>query len=205
MLKLTPKEQKLVLLLACLLISGFILRYVLPEKEDLHIARESGAEEMLHPAGGNNLSDDDLEQQAKKIIEVHVTGAVVHSGVYILEEGARVYQAVEKAGGTSDDADLERINLAQPLYDGQQVFVPRKLEEGPSGEENSYPQGGKLNINIATQSQLEALPGIGAVKAQSIIKYRQENGHFSSIEELLKISGIGEHTLEGIRELISVY
>jgi len=215
-LKLTPKEQKLVLLLACLLVFGFVLRFLLPEKETIHIAGESDAERTLHRTGIENIASEGMEQgnqfsEAKKTIEVHIAGAVARSGVYRLEEGARVYQAVDKAGGALDDADLERINLAQPLYDGQQVIVPRRLKENPSGEagmpasENSSPREGKVNINIATQSQLEVLPGIGPVKARSIIKYRQENGFFASIEELLQVNGIGDKTVEGIREMISIY
>lgn len=210
LLKLTPKEQKLVLLLGFLLILGIVLKFVLPEQEALHISKGPGGEEMLHHTGAEGLPSGETNQdnlsEMKKTIEVHVAGAVVQSGVYLLEEGARVYQAVEKAGGALGDADLERINLAQPLYDGQQVIVPRQLQEG-SPAEGAGPLSleGKVNINTATQSQLETLPGIGLVKARSIIKYRQENGYFSSIEDLTKVNGIGEKTLENIKELISIY
>lgn len=217
-MKLTPKEQKLVLLLACLLVFGFVLRFILPEKETIYISGESEAEKTFHRKGTENAAskgteEDSQSSEAKKTIEVHIAGAVAHAGVYCLEEGARVYQAVKKAGGALEDADLEKINLAQPLYDGQQIIVPRRLKENTPGEaeagmpasENSSPREGKVNINTATQSQLEVLPGIGPVKARSIIKYRQENGFFSSIEELLQVNGIGDKTLDGIRELISIY
>lgn len=218
LLKLTPKEQKLILLLGCLLVLGFVLRFVLPEQESFQITRGSeGAEEVPPLSESDNLHGEETDQgnfssEATKTIEVHVAGAVARAGVYLLEEGSRVYQAVEKAGGALEDADLERINLAQPLYDGQQVLIPRQLQEGGSGEETGLnpsashsPQNEKININLATESQFETLPGIGSVKARSIIKYRQENGYFSSIEDLLKVSGIGEKTLEGIRELITIY
>ncbi len=215
MLKLTPKEQKLVILLACLLVFGFVMKFVLPEKEPLQITSKSEAGELTN-SGTENLPIEQIKQgdpsaETKKTIEIHITGAVANSGVYLLEEGARVYQAVEKAGGPLEDADLERINLAQPLYDGQQVIIPRQVTEGLSGEEGRpvleklSSREEKVNINMATQSQLEALPGIGSVKAQSIIKYRQENGFFSSIEDLLNVNGIGDKTLEGIRELVSIY
>lgn len=218
LLKLTPKEQKLVLLLGCLLILGFVLRFVLPEQESLQITR--GSEEVEEaPSLSGNLHGEETgqgnfssEATKTKTIEVHVAGAVARAGVYLLEEGSRVYQAVEKAGGALEDADLERVNLAQPLYDGQQIIIPRQLQGGASGDETGLnpsesgsSQSGKININLATQSQLETLPGIGSVKARGIIKYREENGYFSSIEDLLKVSGIGEKTLEGIRELITIY
>ncbi len=210
MLKLTPKEQKLVLLLGCLLVLGIGLRFFLPEQKSLQISKEAGEEEMFHLSGAQGApageaADVNLPVD-KKMIEVHIAGAVAGPGVYLLEEGARVYQAMEKAGGALGEADLERINLAQPLYDGQQVIVPRKLQEGwPAGEAGPLPQDGKININMADQSLLETLPGIGSVKAQSIVKYRQENGYFSSIEDLAKVNGIGKKTLENISDLISIY
>jgi competence protein ComEA len=137
---------------------------------------------------------------------------VQEPGVYILEEGARVYEAVEKAGGQSDDADFEMINLAEPLYDGQPVYVPRKSDRDPSQISGGIYRGGlqqvkdgKININSADKSQLETLPGIGAVKAQSIIDYREKNGPFKSVDDLLKVNGIGGKTLESLGDLIMVY
>jgi competence protein ComEA len=211
--KLTPKEQKLVILLGFLLALGIVLKFVLPEPETLHISKGAGAggegaplHGRVQGVPGEEMGQDSLSEM-KNTIMVHVAGAVTRSDVYVLEEGARVHQAIEKAGGALEDADLERINLAQPLYDGQQVIVPRQLQGGiPSGEIGTPPHNeGKININLATQSQFESLPGIGAVKAQSIIRYRQENGYFSSIEDLTKVNGIGEKTLENIKEFITIY
>lgn len=211
MFKLTPKEQKLVLLLVCLLVLGIVLRFALPAggraspEIILHGDMESNAEHGNNGDNGNGVEE-------KKLIIIHITGAVQEPGVYILEEGARVYEAVEKAGGQSDDADLEMINLAEPLYDGQPVYVPRKSDRDPSQISGGiYPgglqqvKGGKININSADKSQLETLPGIGAVKAQSIIDYREKNGPFKSVDDLLKVTGIGGKTLESLGDLITVY
>lgn len=217
MFKLTPKEQKLLLLLVCLLALGIVLRFVL-FRQDTSVAltaQTGSSDNIMENMAEKEENEEETKEEddVEKVIIVHVTGAVNNPGVYYLPEGARVFHAVEEAGGASEEADLERINLAQPLYDGQPVYVPRKGEEGspqPSGINNS--QSGspshniaKININTASKSQLETLPGIGSVKAQNIITYREKNGPFQRVEDLLKVSGIGEKTLEGIIELITVY
>ena len=206
MWKLTPKEQRILLLLGCLLVIGVFLVYILPGQDIF--AQDKGNYAIQIVSEGKDLS---LAVQAdisvKKFIQVHVTGAVTSAGVYLLEEGSRAHQAVEKAGGYLEDADLERINLAQPLFDGQQIFVPRKSDAGfiaGSGANPDLP-GGKININTATKSDFETLPGIGPARADRIIKYRQEKGYFYSVDDLLNISGIGAKTLDGFRELITVY
>ncbi len=205
MFKLTPKEQKLVLLLVCLLLLGIVLRFALP----------AGGKESPGILLNAEMEGDDKEAavpEEKELIIIHITGAVREPGVYILEEGARVFEAVEKAGGQSDDADLEMINLAEPLYDGQPVYVPRKSDRDSLQLSNGVSQGGlrqvkesRININSAGKAQLETLPGIGAAKAQSIIDYREKNGPFKSIDDLLKVTGIGDKTLEGLGDLITVY
>ena len=201
-MKLSPKDQKYILLLGCLLILGVLLRFFLPGQEAIRLER------------GNNIPETEevLEHSppAQKLIEIHVTGAVVSPGVYRLEEGSRVHQAVAKAGGSLEEADLERINLAQPVFDGQQIMVPWQPDKAPPGASeasapvNASVQGGKININTATQAQLETLPGIGPVRAASIIKYREEKGGFTRIDELLNISGIGEKTLSTLRDLVTI-
>ena len=104
------------------------------------------------------------------------------------------------------------INLAELLYDGQPVYVPRKSDRDPSQPPGGIFQGGlrqgkegRININSANKSQLETLPGIGAVKAQNIIDYREKNGPFKSVDDLLKVTGIGEKTLESLGDLITIY
>lgn len=213
-MKLTSKEQKIVLLLAVLLLLGVVLRFVLPPGGDSPLQRgteenyavEMNGEKSDPAAAATMQAASNCNDSSDEMIIIHMAGAVVHPGVYHLPQGARIYQLLEEAGGALDDADLEGINLAQPLVDGQQVFLPRK---GDDHYEQPVPAGmttgNRVNINTATQNQLETLPGIGTVKAQSIINYRQQNGPFQSIENLLEVSGIGEKTLEGLREYITVW
>jgi competence protein ComEA len=143
-------------------------------------------------------------------ITVYVTGAVVNAEQLIsLPYGSRVEQAIERAGGLSDNADAARVNLAAILRDGDQVHVPIRneiLQSQPAGSEPALPtpQGGFLvNVNTATLEELMTLPSIGRVTAQAIIDYREANGAFRSLDDLDKVSGIGTTTLQRIAPLIT--
>jgi len=143
---------------------------------------------------------------------VHVTGAVAHPGVVELPEGARVIDVVARAGGASDDAELGAVNLAREVVDGEQIHVPRVGELPPEGAfAESTPggtagatAGGVVNLNTASSAELESLPGVGPALAGRIITWREQNGPFRSVDELLAVSGIGEKTLSGFRELVGV-
>jgi competence protein ComEA len=146
-------------------------------------------------------------------IRVYVTGAVLRPDVYHLAPGSIVKDAIGVAGGVTDDADLIHINLAQELYDQQQIYVPRvdEVEAPPpvTGGESRSPSGvlemgGKIDINTATIEELDTLPGIGPAYAQGIVEYREVNGPFSSIEEIILVSGIGNATFDKIRDRITV-
>jgi competence protein ComEA len=135
-------------------------------------------------------------------LRVHVSGAVQRPGVYELSPGSIVEQAIQAAGGSLPSADLESLNLAAALEDGQQVVVPLPGEDPPPTGQNG---GGELiRINTATAAELEELPGIGPVLARNIVEHRQAHGPFATPEDLLNVSGIGPSTLESIRELILV-
>lgn len=141
-------------------------------------------------------------------IGVYVVGAVLNPRVYFLPYGSRVEDALEAAGGPTEEADLVRVNLAKRVYDEEQIYVPRLGEENPplpplSGSPGSQ-AGGKININTATAAELETLPGIGPVLGQRIVDYRKANGPFAAIEDIKNVSGIGEATFEEIKELIFV-
>ncbi|NDJ54016.1 MAG: ComEA family DNA-binding protein [Chloroflexi bacterium] len=150
-------------------------------------------------------------------IEVYVSGAVANPAVVELAPDARVEDALTAAGGTTTDADLDRINLAQPVEDGQQVFIPTEADEtvddpnpgvsdGPDDEpaaQDGAPTG-PININTANQEELEALPGIGPSLAERIIAYREENGPFETIEEIQDVSGIGPSIFDELAPLITV-
>ena len=143
-------------------------------------------------------------------ILVHVSGAVAHPNVYPLPPGCRVQEAIEEAGGLLPDAYTDSLNLATKLQDGDKVLVPfqpnkspdlpPEKEEKPIEAEVRFP----LNINTATLEELDLLPGIGAVKSQAIIDYRETNGPFVAIEQIQNISGIGPATFEKIKDMITV-
>ena len=136
---------------------------------------------------------------------VYVSGAVKTPGVFTLSPGSIVRDAIDMAGGFADGADLSSVNLAARLSDGQQVQVSLTGELRP----NRTPQAaatlsGPVNINTASASELEALPGIGPVLSQIIIQYRQEHGPFRTVDALLLVPGIGPATLEKIRGLVTL-
>jgi competence protein ComEA len=145
-------------------------------------------------------------------VVVHVEGAVHNPGLYSLAPGSRVSDAIEQAGGLLADAYEQSLNLAAPLADGDKVLVPFTPEEGelPLPDTSSASSSDKptivfpININTATQEELEALPGIGPAKAQEIINYREANGPFTTIEQIQNVPGIGPATFDGLKDLITV-
>lgn len=133
-------------------------------------------------------------------VVVDVTGAVARPGVYRLPSGARVTDAVQRAGGATGDALLEAINLAARLADGQQVVVPMEgpggvplTAAGPAGEE------GPISLGTATVEQLDTIDGIGPVTARDIVEFREQHGGLSSVDQLDQVSGIGPATMESLR------
>ena len=156
------------------------------------------------------------EKNEEKRIKVHVDGCVVKPGIVEIEEGARISDAIEKAGGLTDEANISKINLAYILEDGIKIHIPShtETEEEKNMEENyltgenesqttSKKTSGKININTASQAELQTLPGIGDSTAQKIINYRGENGKFSSIEDIKNVKGIGQSKYETIKDLIT--
>jgi competence protein ComEA len=140
-------------------------------------------------------------------IRVHVNGAIENPGVYTLPADAITQDAIDAAGGVSDGAYLDNINLASQLKDGAQIYVPSLNEnEGETTLSSSptNPTHPRININTAAASDLELLPGIGPSLAQKIIEFRQENGPFETIEDLLDVSGIGPSKLEEIRDHVTI-
>lgn len=145
--------------------------------------------------------------EAARIL-VDVAGWVRKPGVYEFDEGDRIIDAIEAAGGARSGAALDSLNLAAPLVDGTQVLVPREATGGggaaPPGVAAPPGAPGLINVNTASATELEALPGIGEVIAQRIVDYRTQNGPFASVDQLDDVSGIGEAILAEIRDLVSV-
>jgi competence protein ComEA len=138
---------------------------------------------------------------------VDVAGAVRKPGVFEFAPGDRVIDAVERAGGALEKADLTLLNLAAPLTDGQQILVPKKGAAPPAGAPITGVPGGPttlVNINTADEPTLETLNGVGPVLAAAIIQYRTEHGPFASIDQLDEVSGIGPATLEDLRSQVTV-
>lgn len=158
----------------------------------------------------NNAVQMDAEETPSMVV-VHVCGAVNHPGVYELSEGSRIFDAVNAAGGMTASASAEYLNQAAVVIDGQQLYVPTKEEmetlpnvavkqQEISGQTNE----GKVDLNHASKEELMTLTGIGEAKADSIIRYREEQGGFQSIEELMNIEGIKEGVFQKIKDDITV-
>ena len=159
---------------------------------------------------------DDSEEAGKNPVYVHVTGEVSNPGLVELEAGSRVADAVNAAGGFTQDAEVSSVNLARVLSDGEQVVIARHVEQvepqvsagQATGQvaagSSSGTASGLVNINTASESELMSLPGIGEVTASKIVADRQANGAFKTIDELKRVSGIGDKKFESLSALICV-
>jgi competence protein ComEA len=147
-------------------------------------------------------------------VVAHAAGAVQAPGVYRLEAGARAGDLVAAAGGAAPDADVQRLNLAAPVADGEQLYVPRIGEVAappPAGPAGGGPSdaaggasGGPVDLNTATAAQLEELPGVGPAIAGAILDERERRGRFDTVDDLLDVRGIGDARLEQLRDLVTV-
>ena len=164
------------------------------------------------PVNADITSGSDVINDGHNTVFVHICGAVVNEGVYELNEDSRITDAVEMAGGFSEEACGEAVNLAMRLEDEQYIYIPTReeVENGKacdvSAKYNDMAEtddsGGKININTADENLLTTLTGIGKVKAENIIRYREQNGKFDTIEDIMKVSGIGPSGFEKIRDKI---
>ena len=150
-----------------------------------------------------------LEPVVPTSVFVYVSGHVARPGVYVLPAGSRSFLALEMAGGALPEANLTGVNLARVLADGEQLNVYSREESAAAEQTTVGPApvtvtDTRVNINTASQKDLEALPGIGPVKATAIISYRTSNGPFRKPEDIMKVSGIAEKTYEGLKDFIRV-
>jgi competence protein ComEA len=137
-------------------------------------------------------------------IYVHILGAVNRPGLYRLRDGDRAIDAIAAAGGYADGADRRQVNLARFLSDGEQIYVQQEGEAAPGGAAASGTVAGKVNLNTADAAALETLPRVGPALAARIISWREANGRFTSVEDLMSVSGIGEKTFAGLEDLVTI-
>jgi len=175
---------------------------------------------VINPSSDNLENNSTVKVDSQPII-IHIVGAIKNPGVYKLKQNDRVIDAVKIAGGETEEANLDAINLAAFIKDGQKIIVPYRMYNKPNDEINgnisknteevyyfnsslSSSSSGKININTANTATLQTLSGIGPVLSDKIIEYRKENGLFGVIDDIKNVSGIGEKKFEGIKDLICV-
>ena len=221
------KKQKIIIAIIGTIIIIAFLYYIYAKGNDHIISTEEITE-------GNILENSnkiEANKEKNNQIIIHVSGAVNKEGIVELEENSRISDAINKAQGLKENADTRNINLAFKLEDGMKIYIPTVEEtakqkeqmqnENLTDETSKYVTSSsgvvqeeeekgqsrtndKININTATQTELEALPGIGPSTSLKIVNYRKENGKFTSIEEIKEVSGIGEAKYENIKDLICV-
>ena len=204
------KEYKIIVICASLglLLGGFFLlkpSIQAPAKEsDLQSEVTAVSKDSTDEKEDKNQKEEVVDQD---LITVDVKGAVKTPGIYDLPVGSRINDAVQKAGGLTDNADSKSINLAQKISDEALVYVPTK-EEAANQESYSNATGNKeskkVNLNKASLEELKQVKGLGAKRAQDIIDHRESNGKFKSVDELKKVSGIGAKTIEKLKEYVTV-
>lgn len=218
-MKQISKKQKIILIFLGIVAVIGITYYSYTNEKNMEISQENELE-VENETNETNIDEENSEKVAT--IKVHVSGAVKNEGVYELEEDARIADAIEKAGGVLDTANMKNVNLASKLEDGMKIYIPKQgeetlennLEENISNQEttlggsgtnsNVENEKGKININKATKEELDTLPGIGESTAQKIIQYREEHGSFKNIEELKEVKGIGDAKYEEIKYLVDI-
>ena len=205
-MKYLKRERVLVTLLGCCVLLVSVVLFLsfgnYPEKESEEQELLFFEEEEEGQQGEEKQSE---QAEGESFVVIDVKGAVHTPGVYELPIGSRMFEVIDQAGGFLEEADEVQINLATVLEDEVMVYVPRVGEEitniSPSTIEGKT--DGKVLINRASASELEALPGIGPSKAAAIVTYREEQGEFKQVEDLLQVSGIGQKSVEQLKEHIS--
>lgn len=214
MLDNLTKKQKIIVIAIAGIVAIGIMYFIYNKnqvKEDINIENEILVNNVI--TNENNTNDD--------IVVIHITGSVKNPGIVKLKEGSRIEDAIEAAGGLTENADITKVNLAYVVEDGTKIKIPSASEEdigdediidSKSGdniiiEENTISSNNStqtININKATEKEFETLPGIGPSLASKIIEYRNQNGKFGSIEDIKNVNGIGDSKYEKIKDLITV-
>ena len=207
------KEYKIIVICAVLglaLGSFFLLK---PATQTS--VKETNLQTEVAAVSKDSYSEKEVKKEEKEespeqdLITVDVKGAVKSPGIYDLPVGSRVHDAVQKAGGLTEEADSKSLNLAQKVSDEALVYVPSKGEEAASqqavsGTSPSTSKEKKVNLNKASLEELKQVKGLGGKRAQDIIDHRETNGKFKSVDELKKVSGIGAKTIEKLKDYVTV-
>lgn len=217
-------DKKTIIYISVIVIILVVIYYLFIKKDD-YIENETNLNILNTYEKNNQIEENSLDtKDINNKIVIYITGSVKNEGIYELEENSRIADSIEKAGGLTEEANISDINLAYVLEDGMKIYIPKKGENNNekkddtnayvSKENNDTGNGEnskntnkstsniKININTATQAELETLPGIGPSISLKIINYRKENGKFSSIEDIKKVNGIGESKYSKIKNLI---
>ena len=203
------KEYKIIVICAGLglLVGGFFLLKPAPQTP----VQETNLQAEVTAVSKDSVSENEVKKEEpveQDLITVDVKGAVKAPGIYDLPVGSRVNDAVQKAGGLTDQADSKSLNLAQKVSDEALVYVPTKGEEASqqsgSGATSSTSKEKKVNLNKASLEELKQVKGLGGKRAQDIIDHRETNGKFKSVDELKKVSGIGAKTIEKLKDYVTV-
>lgn len=202
------KNLKMMLTVAFVIAAGVLFFYDGRKASDVQweTAEETASEnESSGMVSGEDTKETESVSTEPETIYVYICGYVEKPDVYALAAGTRLYEAIKAAGGALEDADLQQLNLADPLADGQRIYVPAEGETALSAQyAEDKTSNGLVNINTATAEQLQTLPGIGQAKANAIVAYREANGNFSSTEDLRNVPGIKEGVFGQIQSLICV-
>ncbi len=203
------KEYKIIVICTCLglLVGGFFLLKPAPQTP----VKETNLQAEVAAVSKDSVSEKEEKEGSveQDLITVDVKGAVKAPGIYDLPVGSRVNDAVQKAGGLTEQADSKSLNLAQKVSDEALVYVPTKGEEAASqqagsGAPSSTSKDKKVNLNKASLEELKQVKGLGGKRAQDIIDHREANGKFKSVDELKKVSGIGAKTIEKLKDYVTV-
>ena len=204
------KEYKIIVICTGLglLVGGFFLLKPAPHTP----VKETNLQAEVAAVSKDSVSENEVKKEEpveQDLITVDVKGAVKAPGIYDLPVGSRVNDAVQKAGGLTEQADSKSLNLAQKVSDEALIYVPTKGEESASektgsGAPSSTSKEKKVNLNKASLEELKQVKGLGGKRAQDIIDHREANGKFKSVDELKKVSGIGAKTIEKLKDYVTV-
>lgn len=215
------KKVAIVILITVFSISATIINRGLKVRDNVYVVSKSEKEETKNLKYDEQMDKDkilektanknDINENKSKEIRIFISGEVKNPGVVTIENSKRLIDAIDLLGGFTEEADLNKINLAMTIEDEMHYIIPKIGEEINNNNENvtqnntkSQEDNSKININIANVSDLDKLPGVGEATANKILNYREEKGQFKSIEEIKNLNGIGDKKYEDIKDMITI-